>query len=224
MAKKQTKQIKFSTILLYFVLVLSIAHLTILTLSLFNILKINVLGKHFNYLLAFILVAICLLLYIALMFIEKSKKLVIPEWFKVLFYISFYVFTNIYYFFGLYSTLAGLIVFYIILAFILNIIALSIFFNIQKSETNVLKTTTTYTTFTTFCFAIAFGGIIETLISAYKIIFAKTSIYSSLTILVADMCIIILVSALMAIAFALSLSKSKKLINKCLIKYYSENK
>ena len=148
--------------------------------------------------------------------------MVMPEWFKDVFYIGFFVFTNIYYLFGLYSTLAGLIVFYVFLAFVLNIISLSIFFNIQKSETNVLKTTTTYTVFTTFAYAVAFFAMVETIISAFKIIFTSSSAFATLSMLIIDMCIGVLVSLLIAIAFAISLSKKKRLINKCLIKYYKD--
>ena len=37
------------------------------------------------------------------MFIEKWRNLIIPNWFKNLFYVAFFVFTNIYYFFGLFN-------------------------------------------------------------------------------------------------------------------------
>ena len=219
--KKNT--LKLSTILLYTVLLFSVVHLTFLMLSVFNVVPMHFLETiNFNYVIAFVLVGICLLLYIALMLIEKTKKLVIPEWFKDVFYIGFFVFTNIYYLFGLYSTLAGLIVFYVFLAFVLNIISLSIFFNIQKSETNVLKTTTTYTVFTTFAYAVAFFAMVETIISAFKIIFTSSSAFTTLSMLIIDMCIGVLVSLLIAIAFAISLSKKKRLINKCLIKYYKD--
>jgi len=219
---EKSKKITFSSILLYVVLALSLVHFTFIMLSLFNVLTPAFLeSNNFNYVIGFVLVGVCLALYIILMFVEKSKKLSIPEWFKVVFYIGFYVFTNVYYFLGLYSTLAGLIVFYAYLAFVLNIIALSIFFNTQKSETNILKTTTNYTVMTTFAYAITGGALIETIISAFKILLAKTSVFSTLSMLIIDMCTMILVSVIMAIIFALSLSKTKTIINKCLIKYYN---
>ncbi len=213
---------KISTILLYIVLALSVVHLTFLILSLLDVLPIAFLETiNFNYILAFALVVICLLLYIGFMFVEKSKKLTIPEWFKITFYVGFYLFTNIYYFFGLYSTIAGLIIFYIYLAFVLNIIALSVFFNTQKSETNVLKTTTTYTVITTFAYSVAFFALSETIISALKLLFFRTSTFATLSMFVIDMCTGLLVSIVMALIFALSLTKRKVVINKCLIKYYN---
>ena len=216
-------QIKLSTILLYLVLAFSLVHFTFLMLSLFDVVPMNHLADiRFNYVIAFVLVGICLLLYIALMFIEKSKKLVIPEWFKDVFYVGFFVFTNIYYLFGLYSTFTGLAVFYVYLAFVLNIISLSIFFNIQKSETNVLKTTTTYTTFTVFTYSVAMFAMLETIISAFKLMINASEAFMALSTVILNMCIGVLVSLIFAIVFALSLTKSKRLINKCLIKYYNK--
>ncbi|MBQ3048161.1 MAG: hypothetical protein IJD48_04015 [Clostridia bacterium] len=215
------KNIKLSTILLYSVLAFSVIHLTFLMLSLFSVVPMPFLESiNFNYVVAFVLVGICLLLYIAFMFIEKSKKLVIPEWFKDVFFVGFFIFTNIYYLFGLYSTLTGLVIFSIYLAFVLNIIALSIFFNVQKSETNILKTTQTYTVFTVFTYAIALFAMVETVVSAFKTIFAPDGIFTTLPMFIIDMCAGVLVSILFAISFAISLSKKKKLINSCLIKFY----
>lgn len=212
---------KLSTTLLWSVLLFSLVHLTFLLLSLFNVVPMPFLeGIKFNYVVAFVLVGICLLLYIAFMLIEKSQKLNIPEWFKDVFYVGFFVFTNIYYLLGLYSNIISLVIFYVYLAFVLNIISLSIFFNIQKSETNVLKTTVTYTTFTVFTYSVAFFAMIETIISALKLIIFKTSIFSAISYIVIDMCIGVLVSLIFAIAFAISMIKRKKLINGCLIKYY----
>lgn len=221
---KKTNNIKLSTILLYSALVFSVTHLTFLLLSLFNVVPMKFLDDiKFNYVIALVLVGICLLLYIAFMFIEKSKKLVIPEWFKDVFFVGFFVFTNIYYLFGLYSNIISLVIFYIYLTSVINIISLSIFFNIQKSETNILKTTTTYTVFTTFTYSVALFAMLETVISAFKIVFVKTSTFATLSMVIIDMCIGILVSLLFAISFAISLTKRKKLINGCLIKYYNNN-
>ena len=219
MEKKE--RIKLSSVLLWAVLGLSLVHFTFLLLGLFGVVTPACLERSsFNYILAFALVAICLALYILLMVIEKKKKMVMPEWFKNVFYIAFYVFTNVYYYFGLYGTLAGLIVFYVCLAFVLNIIALSIFFNTQKTDTNVLRTTNTFTALTTFTYAVAGGALIEVVISAFKLIFFKNSVFASLSMVIIDMCIIILVSLIMSIIYGASLSKKKTVINGCLIKYY----
>lgn len=221
MAKKIKEKIKLTSILLWTVLGLSLVHLTFLLLGLFGVVTPDVLNRDsFSYILAFVLVGICLALYIIFMFIEKAQKMIIPEWFKAVFYVGFYIFTNVYYYFGLFGTLAGLIAFYVYLAFVLNIIAVSVFYNTQKTENNILKSTTTFTTITTFTYAVAGGTLLEIIISSFKLMFAKNSIYSTLSMVVVDMCVMILVSLVMAIIFAVSLNKQKKIINGCLIKYY----
>ncbi len=221
MEKKKHLQFSFTNFLLWTVFALSFVHLLFLLLGLFNVLTPEWLTRSsFNYVVAFVLVGLCMVFYICLMIIEKRGKLIIPTWFKAVLYIGFYVFTNIYYYFGLYGQLAGLIVFYLYLGLVLNIIALALFFNTQKTENNVLKATTTFTVVTTFCYAVAGGALIETIVSALKLLIANDSIFASLSMFIIDMCLMVLVSILFAIAFSLSLSKSKTLINNCLIKHY----
>lgn len=221
MEKKQKFKIKFTDALLWSVLALSLVHFTFLLLGLFGVIVPACLERaSFNYIVAFVLVGLCLCLYILLMFIEHKKNIVMPVWFKIVFYIAFYVFTNVYYYFGLFGSLAGLIIFYICLAFVINIIALSIFFNTQKTETNILKSTTTFTTLTTFTYAVSGCAMLETIISALKILLFKNSAFTSVSMFIIDMCIFILVSVIMAIIFSVSLSKKKTIINNCLIKYY----
>ena len=219
--KNTQQKIKLSSVLLWAVLALSLVHFTFLLLGLFGIIVPACLEREgFNYILSFVLVAICLVLYVVLMVIEHKKKMVMPEWFKNVFYVGFYVFTNVYYYFGLYGTLAGLLIFYVCLAFVLNIISLSIFFNTQKTDSNVLRTTNTFTSLTTFTYAVTGGALIETIISAFKLIFAKNSVFSTLSMFIIDMCVIVLVSIIMAIIYGSSLSKKKTVINGCLIKFY----
>lgn len=221
MEKKRSLHFNFTTCLLWTAFGLSLVHLVFLLLGLFNVLTPSWLTrKTFNYVVAFILVGLCLVFYICLMLIEKRGKLLIPTWFKIVLYIGFYVFTNVYYYFGLYGELAGLIIFYLYLGLVLNIISLALFFNTQKTENNVLKATTTFTVVTTFCYSVAGGALIETIISALKLLISTDSIFSSLSMFIIDMCLMVLVSILFAIAFSLSLSKSKTLINNCLIKHY----
>ncbi|MBR2909144.1 MAG: hypothetical protein IKC11_02225 [Clostridia bacterium] len=217
----EKKSIKLSSILLWAVLGLSLVHFTFLLLGLFGIITPACLERPtFNYVISFVLVAICLILYIILMVVEKKKKMVMPEWFKDIFYIGFYIFTNVYYYFGLYGTLVGLVVFYVYFAFILNILALSVFFNTQKSDNNVLSTTNTFTSLTTFSYAVTAGALIEVVITAFKLVLFKNSIFSTISMVIIDMCIIVLVSIIMAIIYGSSLSKKKKVINGCLIKFY----
>ncbi len=220
--KKVKNRIKFSDILLYTVLALSVVHIIVLMLALFNVFTADFLKENnFNYIVAFVLVAICLALYICFLAIEHKNKLVFPEWFKIVFFIGFFVFTNVYYFFGLFSHLASLIIFNLALAFVINIIALSVFYNTQKTN-NVLKATPTFTALSTFCYSVSFGAILETIICAFKLIVAKNSVFSTMSMVIIDMCILLFVSAVMALVYGISLSKQKVAINSCLIKYYND--
>ena len=123
------------------VLAFSIIHLLLLVLNLFNVTDFN-LPNNFSYLTAFILMVLCFILYVIGFLVENIKALKIPSWFKMLFYIAFFVFTNVYYILGLYQNMFFMLVFVAYIALILNICALSIYYNINKDEKNKLKSST----------------------------------------------------------------------------------
>ena len=85
----------------------SVIHLLILTLNLFGVTRF-VFHENFNYIVAYILVVASLALYVFGFYIYKFARLYIPAWFRMLFYIAFYLFTNIYYILGWFNALVGL--------------------------------------------------------------------------------------------------------------------
>lgn len=217
------KQIKLSSILLWTTLSLSPIHFAFLMLGLFGIITPACLERNtFNYIVSFVLVAVCLSLYIVFMIIEKKNKLIFPEWFKNMLYIGLYIFTNIYYYFGLYQNIIGLIVFYAYLGVLFNIISLAIFFNTQKSADNSVKASNTFVSITTFAYSLTFGVMLEIIVATLKLIFIKNTKYATLSVFIIEMCVVVLVSVVMAIIFYRSLSRKKQVINNCLIKYYNE--
>lgn len=221
--KIENKKNKFISILIYSLLALSLVHCTFLLLGLFDVLTPDCLSREtFNYILAFILCAVLIGLYVLFAFIENKKNLVVPTWFKIVLFVGLYVFTNVYYYFGLYTHLAGIIVAYVFLAVVLNIFALATFFNSQKTEAGYLKASNTYTCFTVFATTLCFATIFEIFVSTLKIIFIKTSTFASLSMMVLDLCVVVLVSLVFAVLFSISLAKSKKFINGCLIKVYEK--
>ena len=221
---KNIKTSKISSIILWAVLGLSVVHFTFLILGLFNVVNQPMLEREgFNYIVSFVLVVLCLLSYIAFMFVEKQKNLVIPTWFKIFLYVCFFVFTNVYYYFGLYSNLYGLIVLYACLALILNIVSLAIFFNAQKTDTNIVRTTPAYSAMSIFAYTVCFATVIEVIVSALKIAIIPESALTTLSYFVIDICVVLIVTIVMSILYSLSLSKKKKLINNCLVKVYKEN-
>lgn len=222
--KKEIKKTSFVTILIYMLLALSLVHCTFLLLGLFNVLTPACLEReHFNYVVAFVLLIVLIGLYVLFMFVENKKNLATPVWFKILLYVGLYVFINVYYYLGLYEHIAGIIVAYVFLAVVLNIFALAIFFNTQKSESGMIKASNTYTCFSVFAIATCFATIFEVFASTLKILLIKESTFASLSMFVLDLCIVILVSLVFAVMFCISLAKSKRLINGCLIKVYPSN-
>lgn len=219
------KKNKFMTGLIYGLLGLSVVHCVFLMLGLFNVLTPKCIEREtFNYIVAFCLSALLIALYVLFAFVETKKNLIVPTWFKIVLYVGLYIFTNVYYYLGLYTYIAGIIIAYVFLALVLNIFALALFFNSQKSESGALRSSNTYTCFSVFAIATCFATIFEVFVSTFKILLIKESAFASLSMVVLDLCVVILVSLLFATFFSISLAKSKRFINGCLIKIYESKK
>ena len=104
--KKETKKLGLSGWIEIFVFVLTALDLTFLLLGIFNVVRPECLTRDtFSYIVAFVLLGVCLLLFIALMLTEKLGKFSLPGWLKCVLYVGFFVFSNIYYYFGFHSLL-----------------------------------------------------------------------------------------------------------------------
>lgn len=204
------------------VLVFSVIHLILLTLNLFNVLDF-VLPKNFSFIFAYILMILCFSLFIVAFWIENLNTLKIPTWFKILFYVAFYVFTNVYYLFGLYSNIFFMIIFVSYVALLLNVCSLSIYFNVNKDEKNKLKSSTKTLIFNSAVYSIALCILAEFIISVIKIIFFATSSNTTLLAFVIEFSTMIAVCLTTTLMFAFSHRKSKKIINGCLIKIIPRN-
>ena len=139
----------------------------------------------------------------------KSRK-------KSVLYFGFFIFTNIYYSFGLFENFWTLILFYLYLGFVLNILSLSVFYNLQKTESGIIKTNNGFVAFFTFSASVAGATIIEIVVTSIKIL-TKTTITNA-TSFIANLSAVVLISLTMATIFYISLTKTKKIINSCLIK------
>ena len=202
------------------VLVFTFVHLLILTLNLFGVTELTF-PENFNFLLAYLLIILSLGLYIASFFLVKIRNIRVPNWISIVFYISFFLFTNVYYICGLFSNLIAIIFLFAYVAVMINIICLSIFYNLQKDEKNRLKSSKSYIVASVFLFSVAACAILILLITAIKAFFFPTYEMSTLYVYVIEMCTMVLISIVMTICFSLSLSKTKAFINSCLIKYTS---
>ena len=199
------------------VLSFTLIHLLILTLNLFGITNLE-LCDGFSYIIAYILVVVCLLLFIGGFFVTKIKSLIMPVWFRMMFYIAFYLFTNIYYIFGWYENVVMLVFFFAYISFLVNIIALSVFFNVQKDEKNRLKTTSNFLITTIFFYAVAINALIQFALNMFKAFVIPDYQFSTLMAFVVEMSTMVLVTIIMNIIFSVSLNRRKSIINACLIK------
>ncbi len=215
--KKITKNEFACNLTLSFALFFTAIHLLLISFNLFGITSFSVPEK-FSYVAAYILALCCLALYIFGFSISKFKSIMFPSWLRIMFYIAFFLFTNTYYLAGLYLNKIGIIIFYAYIAFLINILSVSIFYNVQKDEKNRLKASNKFITFSVLCYSLAFSTVIQFVVSAVKILFFESGITSTLSYFVLSMSAMIVVNIALYIAFLVSLKKTKKFINACLVK------
>lgn len=216
--KKLSKSEVGCNITLSAVLVATAIHILVLTLNLFGITNFST-PKNFNYIFAYVLTIICLALYIFGFSISKFKRIVFPAWLRIFFYIAFFLFTNIYYVLGLFTNLIAIIVFYAYIGFLISVLSVSIFYNTQKDDKNRLKSTNRFISLSVFCYSIAFATFAQFLISAVKVIFFGSAETTTLSVYVISTLAMLVVISALSIAFFVSLKKTKKFINACLVKY-----
>ncbi len=204
-----------SNITLLCVLVFSAVHLLLLTLNLFNVTNFA-LPYGFSYITAYILMIFSFALYIGCFFVENIKRLTIPTWFKIMFYIAFFLFTNVYYILGLYQNIIFMLAFVAYIAFLINIIALAVHFHVNKDEHNKLKLSTMGLIFNTATYSVALSALVLFIISLVKIIIGTNTL---LTGFIFEFLTMLVVCAVIEIMFAVSHKKSKRIINKFLIKF-----
>ena len=195
-------------------------HLLLLTLNLFGVTRFE-LNYDFNYIVAYILVIACLALYVLGFYVHRFTNMYIPAWFRTMFYIAFYLFTNVYYIFGWFNSLTGLIFFFAYISFLMCIISLSIYFNTQKDDKNKLKIAPKSLITSVFFYSVAGNAMLQFVINFIKITCFEGYKYSALYVYLVEFGTALTVSIAVAIAFALSLARTKVFINACLIKFYN---
>ena len=219
---KNFKKDLASNITLISVLTFTCVHLLIITLNLFGATNLAF-HENFNYIFAYFLVIVSFALYVFGFFITNIKRWFIPSWLKVLFYVAFFVFTNVYYISGAFASIFAVVIMFVYLGFLINVVSVSIFYNAQKDEKNRLKATKNYIVTSVFMFAVAISMGVEFLSVMVKTFFMPDFVLSTLPAVLAEMGTLLLVSIVMAILYNLSLSKTKVFINKCLIKHSPAN-
>jgi hypothetical protein len=135
-----------------------------------------------------------------------------------MFYIAFFVFTNIYYLCGLYEYIWGLVFFFAYLAFLICVICLSVYFNTQKDNKNKLKTVPKHLLVNVFFYSIAAESIFQLIVNAVKYLAFPNYVFTSVSIYLIEFGVMVGVTVVMTLLYALSLYSSKRFINGCLIK------
>ena len=217
MKKLTFKEDLMCNITLICTLVFSGIHLLLLTLNLLGATNFEFYAG-FNYILAYILVIASLALYIFGFYVYHFSRVYMPSWFRMLFYIAFFLFTNVYYIMNWFNTLIGLIFFYAYISFLACIISLSIYFNTQKDEKNKLKISPKSLISSVFFYAIAGNALLQFVINMVKFIAFRSYEFTTLSAYLIEFGVMIGMTSLITIIFAISLHGSKKFINACLIK------
>lgn len=217
MKKLTFKEDLLCNITLICTLVFSGIHLLLITFNLLGLTNFEFYPT-FNYIIAYILVIACLALYIFGFYVYHISRIYMPAWFRMLFYIAFFLFTNVYYILNWFNTLIGLIFFYAYISFLACIISLSVYFNSQKDEKNKLKIAPKSLITSVFFYSIAGNAMIQFVVNLVKVIAFRNYEFSTLAVYLIEFGVMIGVTALVTIAFAMSLARSKRFINSCLIK------
>lgn len=202
------------------ILVLTFAYMILLSFNLFGVITIAI-PDYFNYIFAYVLIGISLLFYIFSFFYTSRCNFEFPTWLQIMFYIAFFVFTNVYYFSGLFENLVAVIIMFAYLSFIIMVASLSIFYNAQKDEGNRLKATRRFIITSTALYSLGFQLVLMFLVQTIKIIAFRTSPFNTLKMFVIESATMIGVTIVVTLLFWLSLRKSKKFINACLVRYDS---
>lgn len=217
MKKLTFKEDLLCNITLICTLVFSCIHLLLITLNLIGLTDFN-LFYGFNYIVAYILVIACLLLYVFGFYAYHYSRIYMPAWFRMLFYIAFFLFTNVYYICNWFNSIVGLIFFYAYISFLACIISLSIYFNSQKDEKNKLKIAPKSLITSIFFYSIAGNALVQFVVNLVKVIAFKNYEFSTLSVYLIEFGTMIGMTVIVTIAFAISLARKKLFINACLIK------
>lgn len=221
MKKLNFKQDILCNITLICTLTFTCIHLLLITLNIFGAIRLA-LPDNFNYIVAYVLVIISLALYIFGFYLYRFTRIFIPAWFRMMFYIAFFLFTNVYYICGWFGSIIGLIFFFAYIAFLACIISLSIYFNTQKDDKNRLKISPKSLVTSVFFYSVAGNAILQFIINLVKIIFFENYKFTTLSAYLIEFGTVLAVCSLVAISFAISLAKDKVFINACLIKTYKK--
>ena len=206
-----------SNITLIVSLICTIVHLIILTVNVFKATP-TMFYEGFSYLVAYLLIVLSLALYLLCFYITRVGHLKIPAWFESVFYVAFFIFTNTFYITNAYTNIASIIFLFAYISMLSTIVNVSVFYHAQKDERNKLVASKNYIVTSIFFYSTGTNAIIETLVTIIKTFMFPEYVFATLECVIIEFCTMLLVTIIMSVLFYLSLSNTKKLINRCIIK------
>lgn len=211
-----------SNITLIASLICTIAHLILLTVNVFKETP-TMFFEGFSYLVAYLLIVLSLGLYLFCFYITRVGKLKIPAWFESIFYVAFFIFTNTFYITNAYSSIPAIIFLFAYIAMLSTIANVSVFYHAHKDDKNRLVVSKHYIITSIFFYSTGTNAIIQMLVTIVKTFMFPAYMFTTLECVIIESCTMLLVTIIMSILFYLSLSKTKRLINRCIIKINNQD-
>lgn len=168
-----------------------------------------------NYIKNFIYLAISSLIYYFLYVFEYKNKIFCNNWLKISIILYIFIILNVCNFFSLYTYRVIKFIIFAINGVFFAIFGVSIYYNYLKNENNKVKAKASMVVIFSVAFAIAFAFCTE--VAWYLIDIISTSQQIFFKDVIFDMLFALLGAVVINIFFYLSLIKTKKFINSCLI-------
>lgn len=216
MESKVTKKCSVSNVVTYIIYGVLIAFAVVLIEELirnFIVKTENIFTK--NYLKNMIYLILTSGIYFFLMFFEYRKQLFCKEWLKTALIIYIFIVLNVGNFLGIYTYRVARYIVFAINGMFFAIFGVSIYYNYLKNENNKVKAKANMVTIFSLALTIAFAFATE--LVWYLIDLVSSSEVVSFKIVIFDIVFSLIGSIILNILFYLSLNKSKKFINSCLI-------
>lgn len=212
MKTQPTKKYSFTGYDLIFVITLSFlaVHTLLLLLSACNVITYVVNASHLT---AFIYVAISLLILFLCLLFSKKTNIKVSKFFAWVHLLAVIFFLNICVSFGLYSYLIFQILLSMYLAFLFSNFGISIYFASMQDKGTLYIKNYTWAIILIFALSFMFVGFIASIAS----IFVLCNVIS-FTVVAVQIISMFVTLLLQMLAFYLSLCKTKKYVNACLIK------
>ena len=168
-----------------------------------------------NYIKNIIFLIISSIIYLILMFFEEKHRLFCKNWLKIALIVYIFIALNVLNFFDLYTYRVIKYVVFAINGVFFAIFGVSIYYNYLKNENNKVKAKASMVFLFSVALSIAFAFCTELI--WYLVDLVSTSQPQLFKYALFDMLFAIGGSLIMNILFYLSLNKTKKFINNCLI-------